>query len=239
MSPRWPLPPRPTPPTSSSSSSAIAAAPSLQAFVTERRGCRSPSAHSASRPALVAGHQMTSSPSLRRSQVSSFQQPPVPLPWSAAGHAGRGDICLSEDKGIGCLTFRLSPPTPTPPRTTGPRGSLLRYSEGSDLICGIVSCQAGGDNRLGGGADARERVWHVLLRTTETFCERFMTGGKQTRQRHKSLNPQESLRMQETMKPELSSLAHIMLGLLSFLIPDHWTTVVSHLFAMERKVREL
>lgn len=150
VSPRWPLTPRPTPPTSSSSSAA-AAAPSLQAFVTERRGCRSPSAHSASRPALVAGHQMTSSPSLRRSQVSSFQQPPVPLPWSAAGHAGRGDICLSEDKGIGCLTFRLSP---SPPRTTGPCGSLLRYSEGSDLICGIVSCQAGGDNRGGGGRNA-------------------------------------------------------------------------------------
>lgn len=116
----------PSPPSPPSSFlSASTAAPSLQAFVTERRACRSPSAHSASRPALVAGHQMTSPPSLRRSQVSSFQQPPVPLPWSAAGHAGRGDICLSEDKGIGCLTFRLSgPPAPHTPQTTAASSSF-------------------------------------------------------------------------------------------------------------------
>lgn len=59
------------------------------------------------------------------------------LPWSAAGHAGRGDICLSEDKGQAgslsvCQPLRLDPSRhcSTP--------SLLFWRERRDLICGIV-----------------------------------------------------------------------------------------------------
>lgn len=131
-------------------------------------------------PRSCAGHQMTSSRSPRRSQVSSFQPPPVPLPWSAAGHAGRGDICLSEDKGMGCLTFRLSPPHP---RTTT---SLFRYSDGSDLICGIVSCQAGGQGET-------EEFKHVKVFGTCGFTRwkplSVMTRGKTKTSAFEQFNP--------------------------------------------------
>ncbi|CAJ1079312.1 unnamed protein product%2C partial [Xyrichtys novacula] len=92
-------------------------------------------------PCPCAGHQMTSSPPEELSSFFIFSSR-LALPWSAAGHAGKegGDICLSEDKGQGWLTIRLSAPLRLDPgvHVTTPLPSLLFWRGGGDLICGIV-----------------------------------------------------------------------------------------------------
>lgn len=59
------------------------------------------------------------------------------LPWSAAGHAERGDICLSEDKGqAGSLS--VCQPLKLDPARHHSTPFLLFWRERLDLICGIV-----------------------------------------------------------------------------------------------------
>lgn len=110
--------------------------PIRPAFVTDCRGCVSLSQliqHHTLPLCWTSNDQLTPWGALKFLHFSSR----LALPWSAAGHAGRGDICLSEDKGQAgslsvCQPLRLDPSRhcSTP--------SLLFWRERRDLICGIV-----------------------------------------------------------------------------------------------------